>query len=115
MFKYRYLSSMHLTKRLSWLTLIFSIPLNLLLPSYGRDIAIEVFNDSSVFSDTDDHWANLFIDGIGTEGLMRGYLNGIFRPDRTMTRSEFAAVMIQAFPNAPSLREGRGSQMANFG
>ena len=96
---------MHLTKRLSWLTLIFSIPLNLLLPSYGRDIAIEVFNDSSVFSDTDDHWANLCIDGIGTEGLMRGYLNGIFRPDRTMTRSEFAAVMIQAFPNAPSLRE----------
>ena len=95
---------MQFTKRLSWLTLILSIPLNFSLPSYGRDIAIEAFNNSSVFSDTDDHWANLCIEGIGTEELMRGYLNGLFRPDRTMTRTEFAAVMIQAFPNAPSLR-----------
>lgn len=96
---------MYLTKRLLWLTLFLSIPLNSLLPSYGRDIAIEAYNNSVVFSDTDDHWANLCLDGMGTEGLMRGYQNGSFRPDRTMTRTEFAAVMVQAFPDMPKLRE----------
>ena len=36
---------------------------------------------------------------------MKGYLDGRFRPDGTMTRAEFAAVMGKAFPSAPKVRE----------
>ena len=61
--------------------------------------------DRSQFTDTTDHWAKLCIEGMGTEGVMKGYLDGRFRPEGTMTRAEFAAVMIKAFPNAPQIRE----------
>ena len=36
---------------------------------------------------------------------MKGYPGGEFQPDGTMTRAEFAAVMIKAFPNAPVVRD----------
>ena len=35
---------------------------------------------------------------------MSGYPNQQFRPDDTMTRAEFAAVIVKAFPNAPIVR-----------
>ncbi len=60
---------------------------------------------SAQFNDTITHWAAACIEGMGTEGLMSGYLNGQFRPDGTMTRTEFAAVMVRAFPDAPNVRE----------
>ncbi len=105
MFEYQYPNLMYLSNRRIWLMFTLLVPLNITLPSYGQDIAIEVFNDSSVFTDTDNYWANLCLEGMGTEGLMRGYPNRSFQPNGTMTRAEFAAVMIQAFPNAPKLRE----------
>ncbi|MBE9059896.1 S-layer homology domain-containing protein [cf. Phormidesmis sp. LEGE 11477] len=57
------------------------------------------------FSDASDHWATACIEGVGEAGLMKGYLDGRFLPDGTMTRAEFAAVMIKAFPNAQTVRE----------
>jgi len=57
------------------------------------------------FVDISEHWANQCLEGMGTEKLMRGYGDRSFRPERTMTRAEFAAVMIQAFPEAASVRD----------
>ncbi|MGB3300270.1 MAG: S-layer homology domain-containing protein [Phormidesmis sp.] len=56
------------------------------------------------FYDIVNHWAVGCIEGVGADGLMKGYLDDSFRPDGTMTRAEFAAVMIKAFPNAPTVR-----------
>ncbi len=56
------------------------------------------------FADAADHWAAACIEGIGNEGLMQGYLDGRFLPDGSMTRAEFAAVMVKAFPDAPVVR-----------
>ena len=64
--------------------------------------------DRVVFPDAADHWANTCIKGAGQGAkrfqLMSGYLDGSFRPDNTMTRAEFAAVIVKAFPNAPAIR-----------
>ena len=56
------------------------------------------------FEDANEHWAALCIQGMGSEGLMKGYLDGLFRPEGEMTRAEFAAVIIKAFPEAPAGR-----------
>ncbi|MEO0770954.1 MAG: S-layer homology domain-containing protein, partial [Cyanobacteria bacterium J06649_4] len=81
-------------------------PLLWVRPSYGQaqNVGLGSFQESALFSDTDDHWASLCIEGVGSEGLMRGYPDKSFRPNGTMTRAEFAAVMIQAFPDAPKVR-----------
>ncbi len=62
-------------------------------------------NPDPYFSDAANHWAAACIEGVGSEGLMKGYLDGRFLPNGTMTRTEFAAVMAKAFPNAPTVRE----------
>ncbi len=62
-------------------------------------------NPDPYFSDAANHWAAACIEGVGSEGLMKGYLDGRFLPDGTMTRAEFAAVMVKAFPNAPTVKE----------
>ncbi len=57
------------------------------------------------FSDSYSHWAEVCIEGAGRDSLMSGYLDGSFRPDGTMTRAEFAAAIVKAFPNAPTVRQ----------
>ena len=57
------------------------------------------------FSDVNGHWASACIEGAGNDQLMRGYPDGRFRPYGTMTRAEFAAVIVKAFPNAPAIRD----------
>ncbi|MGD1897083.1 MAG: S-layer homology domain-containing protein [Phormidesmis sp.] len=98
---------MHLVQRLALPAITLTLPFSFSWPSYGQTQAIGLgsFQESALFTDTGDHWAKFCIEGVGTEGLIKGYLDRSFRPDGTMTRTEFAAVMIQAFPNAPKVRE----------
>jgi uncharacterized lipoprotein YddW (UPF0748 family) len=49
------------------------------------------------FSDIQTHWARLFIEGLATRGIISGFPDGTFRPDRTMNRAEFAAILQKAF------------------
>ncbi len=49
------------------------------------------------FSDIQNHWARLFIEGLATRGIISGFPDGTFRPDRPMNRAEFAAVLQKAF------------------
>ncbi|PZO09527.1 MAG: hypothetical protein DCF25_21540 [Leptolyngbya foveolarum] len=76
-------------------------PFSVSLPSQAQDIPLY----SSQFTDTQTHWANVCIEGLGAEGLMKGYPDGSFKPDGTITRAEFAAVMIKAFPDALKVRK----------
>ena len=75
-------------------------PTLLALPSLAQNFD----NPYPQFADAGDHWATACIEGAGNEGLMKGYLDGRFLPDGTMTRAEFAAVMVKAFPNAQAVR-----------
>lgn len=54
-----------------------------------------------------DHWAAGAVKAAAERGLVRGYPDGRYYPDRKVTRAEVAAVLNQAFQPAP-LQEGIG-------
>ncbi len=47
----------------------------------------------SDFSDTTGHWANSSLGFIENYGIINGYPDGSFRPERSITRAEFATVV----------------------
>jgi uncharacterized lipoprotein YddW (UPF0748 family) len=55
-------------------------------------------NSPARFSDIQNHWARLFIEGLATRGIISGFPDGTFQPNRAMTRAQFAAVIQKAFP-----------------
>lgn len=59
-----------------------------------------------VFSDIQNHWAKECISQMAQRKLVTGYPDGSFRPNATITRAEFAVLMLNAFPDAPVNRSG---------
>lgn len=49
------------------------------------------------FSDTDSHWAQSNISVFTQIGAIDGYEDGTFRPDTSVTRAEFAAILARVF------------------
>jgi uncharacterized lipoprotein YddW (UPF0748 family) len=49
------------------------------------------------FSDVQNHWARLFIETLAQRGIVSGFPNRTFRPNTSMTRAEFAAIIAKAF------------------
>jgi S-layer homology domain len=56
-------------------------------------------------SDISGNWAEPFIRVLVEKGIIAGYPDGTFQPDRPVTRAEFAALVNKAFPDAPQVRE----------
>ncbi|HBB34348.1 MAG TPA: hypothetical protein DDZ80_16540 [Cyanobacteria bacterium UBA8803] len=54
-------------------------------------------SSSTPFSDIQNHWARLFIEALAQLGIVSGFPNGTFRPNNSMTRAEFAAILGKAF------------------
>jgi hypothetical protein len=60
-----------------------------------------------------DYWAQPFIEALAQQGIVEGYPDGTFRPEETIDRDEYAAVLWQAF-NADMDREiASGSTFAD--
>ena len=55
-------------------------------------------SSSTTFSDIQNHWARLFIEALAQRGIVTGFPNETFRPNYSMTRAEFAAIIGKAFP-----------------
>lgn len=53
---------------------------------------------SSRFPDIQTHWARPFITALADRAILQGYQDGTFRPERAMTRAEFAAVIQSCLP-----------------
>jgi hypothetical protein len=51
------------------------------------------------FSDTAGHWAHDYINTAVSEGIIEGYPDGRFRPDKAVTRAEFCAMVNKALGN----------------
>ncbi|HIK04412.1 MAG TPA: family 10 glycosylhydrolase [Trichormus sp. M33_DOE_039] len=49
------------------------------------------------FSDVQNHWARPFIEALAERRILNGYPNGTFRPDNSVTRAEFAAIVAAVF------------------
>ena len=48
---------------------------------------------SLAFHDVSGHWASNVIDEWSKNGTVSGYEDGSFRPDNSITRAEFAAIV----------------------
>jgi hypothetical protein len=44
-----------------------------------------------------EYWARSFIDALSARGIVSGFAGDYFRPDRSVTRAEFAALLQDAF------------------
>lgn len=55
-------------------------------------------------SDIQNHWAKDCIQQLARDGIISGYGDRTFRPDRPVTRAEFAAIINNAFATAPVVR-----------
>jgi|GEM_PF-1127032 len=51
------------------------------------------------FSDVESHWAKDYIEQLVSSGAIKGYADGTFRPDGTITRAEFVAILLRAMGN----------------
>lgn len=58
----------------------------------------------SRFDDLIGHWSAPFVEALAAKNLVKGFLDGTFQPDRQVTRAQFAALIVAAFPNAESIR-----------
>ncbi|MGG4146051.1 S-layer homology domain-containing protein [Paenibacillus algorifonticola] len=60
--------------------------------------SIAAAKDENVsFSDSSNHWGNKSISIAVKLGIVDGYQDGMFRPDESVTRAEFAAMIFRAF------------------
>lgn len=48
------------------------------------------------FTDIKGHWAQKNIENLAEKGVVNGYTDGSFRPDRMISRAEFAVILVQA-------------------
>ncbi|BAZ17825.1 hypothetical protein NIES4071_97050 [Calothrix sp. NIES-4071] len=57
-----------------------------------------------MFTDIQNHWAQESILQLRALSLISGYPDGTFRPNAFLTRAEFAAILVKAFPNVQPIR-----------
>jgi hypothetical protein len=55
------------------------------------------------FTDIEPHWAKDFILPLAAQDLVRGYMDGSFQPEATVTRGQFAAWVSRAFNPVPKV------------
>lgn len=60
------------------------------------------------FSDLGSHWAEAFIQGLVSKNLIRGFPDGTFKPEASMTRAEYAALIAATFNLPRQIGTGTG-------
>lgn len=68
---------------------ITAAALTMLLAAAGAACAIP--------ADVEDHWAETAIENLIRQGVLNGYPDSTFKPDRQVTRAEFARMAVKAF------------------
>ncbi|WP_026895953.1 S-layer homology domain-containing protein [Clostridiisalibacter paucivorans] len=58
------------------------------------------------FSDMKDHWSTQWVEELLEKDVISGYLDGTFKPDRAISRSEFTKLLIVAQGEDPGVFEG---------
>ncbi|HEY9736236.1 MAG TPA: S-layer homology domain-containing protein [Trichocoleus sp.] len=71
--------------------------------------AIASPEQTASFPDTQGHWAQPFIQTLAEQDIISGYPEGTFQPDSLVRRDEFAAILRQAFNQAPERQLADGS------
>lgn len=89
--------------------ILFSIVFSLQIVMIG---GFTQSSDSKTFKDISiNFWANEAINGMLSEGVIKGYPDGTFKPNLTVSREEFAVMICNAFdlelikPEVPSFKD----------
>ncbi len=53
-------------------------------------------------TDIGNHWAGAFIRELVKQGIVSGFPDRTFKPDATMTRAQYAALLVKAFNPSPN-------------
>ena len=61
----------------------------------------EVNGNAAAFSDLDNHWAKDVIAAASKAGILSGYEDGTFRPDRPLTRAEAVTILNKLLGRGP--------------
>ncbi len=75
--------------------------------------AYTVIDNERTFADLAEHWAKASVEDMASRLIVKGAPNGLFEPDRAVTRAEFAAMTVRALgldgleTNEPLAREVR--------
>lgn len=56
-----------------------------------------VASSSSVFTDMTGHWATAYVEALYKRGIMKGYEDGSFRGENSITRAELAKTLVETF------------------
>lgn len=82
-------------KSKKWIAVLLSISL----------ISVQVLIGSTAyaatFPDTKGHWAEAYIDAIAPSGVINGYPDGLYKPNNTLSRIEYIAIIVNALGIAP--------------
>lgn len=62
-----------------------------------------------MFSDLSGHWAVAFIRGLVDRGLISGFPDGTFKPEESLTRAQYAAIIAKTFDLPRQVGVGSGS------
>ncbi|WP_460204401.1 S-layer homology domain-containing protein [Scytonema sp. NUACC21] len=72
--------------------------------TYAQNSAPTIFPDVKP-----NYWAQPFIQGLAEKKIVAGYPDGTFRPEQTVNRDEFAAMLSKAFDQPPVRQISSGS------
>ena len=61
-------------------------------------------SSTNSFSDIQNHWAKIFVDGLVERAVISGFPDRTFRPNSNLTRAQFAAIVSKAF-SVPDKRQ----------
>ena len=61
-----------------------------------------------------DHWAYSYVKSLADRGLLKGYPDGEFKGERTMTRYEFAAIIYRALQNGAPIDSDMAKAIGEF-
>lgn len=80
-----------------------TLPLNEATINFETDGVMMQPSQVALFSDLNSgFWARPFINGLLEEQIIKGFPNGLFRPNDPVTRAQFAAMLVQAFDRPTS-------------
>ncbi|MDD4801726.1 MAG: S-layer homology domain-containing protein [Syntrophomonas sp.] len=64
-------------------------------------VALDIADSNSAFTDIAGHWAEANIKQLSQAECIKGYSDGKFRPDKNISRAEFAAALVNTFKLTP--------------
>jgi parallel beta-helix repeat protein len=66
-------------------------------PAIASPYIVNVNLPTPIFTDIQGHWAADFVQGLASQNLISGYADGTFKPDASINRAQYAAILAKAF------------------